>query len=158
MKKFEVTRGEGKCIPASMSRTPLAIYIGFEGIHTNMYRGAYIILPKNPLRLDEIQSMIQLLRSELLEAVRKDHEDLRLHETLETLQNMFAEAATVTIFGSVLAYGWGDYIHFLGCDLIDLNISIWLKEEEQYGSISLREEGYEFLLENMLRDHGIIEA
>lgn len=157
MKKFEVTRGEGKCIPASMSRTPLAIYIGFEGIHTQMYRGAYAILPKQPLRLDEIQSMLQLIRTEMLETVQQNHEDFRIADPLEKLQNLFAEAADVTTFGNVMAYGWNDYLHFLGSDHIDLNISIWLNEEEQYGHVALREEGSESLLEYMLRDHGIIE-
>jgi len=128
------------------------IEVGFTAIQMGISMGVYHITPNDTLSLDEVQQMVHILRTQLLEPIQIDHEDFRFYSTQEELQNMFGEAANVELSKNIERYGMDDAIHFIGSDRQDLVFGVWIEEEQQNGFIELREEGSMYRLVQLFHD------
>lgn len=124
--------------------------IGFIGIHTGIDMGVYRVVPTVPLSLIEFNSMIHIIRTQLLGPIQADCEDFRLYPTLYQLQDMFAESATVTICESITRSNSDMSIRILGSDSQDIIFHVWEHHVE------LREEGSHTILEELFQDMGIM--
>ena len=128
--------------------------VGFMGIHAGIYMNVYDITPTDPLSLDDINGMIHILRTELLEPLQADCEDFRFRSTMYDLQDMFGEAASVTLSNAVTGSSVEMAIRTLACDSQDIIFRTHQGGENH--DVRLREEGSITLLEQLLENRGII--
>jgi hypothetical protein len=128
--------------------------VGFIGIHAGIYMNVYDITPTDPLSLDDINGMIRILRTELLEPLQADCEDFRFRSTMYDLQDMFGEAASVTLSNAVAGSSVEMAIRTLACDSQDIIFRTHLDGEHH--DVRLREEGSVTRLEQLLENRGII--
>ena len=112
--------------------------VGFIGIHTGLYMNVYHIVPTAPLSLDDLNQMIQILRTELLEPLQANCEDFRRYIAMYSLRDMFGEAATV-LSESMTLSDTDMSIRILACDSQDIVFRVSLGEQDM--SIRLGEEG-----------------
>ena len=127
--------------------------VGFMGTRAGIYMNVYDITPTDPLSLEDIERMIHILRTELLEPLQADCDDFRFQSTMYDLQDMFGEAATVTLSnaaGSSVEMA----IRILACDSQDIIFRAQRDGERQ--DVILGEEGSVTRLEQLLENMGII--
>ena len=127
--------------------------VGFIGIHAGIYMNVYDITPNDPLSQDDINQMIHILRTQLLEPLQADCEDFRFRSTMYDLQDVFGEAASVTLSNGVAGSSVEMAIRTLACDSQDIIFRTHLDGEHD---VRLREEGSVALLQQMLESRGII--
>ena len=90
--------------------------ISVSSAFTGLCCGIYDISIHSRLSTEEVQTMLRILRTELIEPIERNHEDARVYSTLDRLQNMFGEVATVTVDANIERYGMDQFIHFIGSD------------------------------------------
>ena len=112
--------------------------VGFIGTHTGIYMNVYHIVPTAPVSLDDVNQMIHILRTELLEPLQADCQDFRRYIAMYNLQDMFGEAATVLSESMTLSNA-DMSIRILACDSQDIIFRVSLGEQDV--SIRLGEEG-----------------
>jgi len=128
--------------------------IGFMGIHAGIYMNVYDITPTDPLSQDDVNGMIRILRTELLEPLQADCEDFRFRSTMYDLQDMFGEAATVSL-SEVMTHSTVEMaIRILAYDSQDIIFRAQRDGEQQ--DVKLREEGSVARLQQLLESRGII--
>ena len=131
--------------------------VGFMGIHAGIYMNVYHITPTVPLSITDVEQMIHILRTHLLEPLQADCEDFRFRSTMYDLQDMFGEVATVTL-SELMTHSSSDMtIRILGCDSQDIIFRIELSGEQQDADIRLREEGSSARLEQVFQNAGIMQ-
>ena len=131
--------------------------VGFIGIHAGIYMNVYDITPTVPLSITDVEQMIHILRTHLLEPLQVDCEDFRFRSTMYDLQDMFGEVATVTL-SELMTHSSSDMtIRILGCDSQDIIFRIELSGEQQDADIRLREEGSSTRLEQVFQNAGIMQ-
>jgi len=128
--------------------------VGFMGIHAGIYMNVYDITRTDPLSQDDINGMIHILRTQLLEPLQADCEDFRFRSTMYDLQDMFGEAATVSLSELMTHSTVEMAIRTLAYDSQDI-IFRAQRDGEQH-DVRLREEGSIARLEQMLENMGII--
>lgn len=130
--------------------------VGFIGIHAGIYMNVYDITLTDPLSITDVEQMIYILRTHLLEPLQADCEDFRFRSTMYDLQDMFGEVATVTL-SELLTHSNSDMtIRILECDSQDIIFRLELDGEQQDADIRLREEGSSARLEQMFQNAGIM--
>jgi hypothetical protein len=134
--------------------TPFAV--GFIGIHSGIYMNVYDITPTGQISLDDINQMIHILRTELLEPLQADCEDFRFRSTMYDLQDMFGEAATVAISNGVAGSSVEMAIRTLACDSQDVIFRAQRDEEQRDNHIILGEEGSVTRLQQLLENNGFM--
>jgi len=128
--------------------------VGFMGIHAGIYMNVYDITPTDPLSQDDVNGMIRILRTELLEPLQADCEDFRFRSTMYDLQDMFGEAATVSL-SEVMTHSTVEMaIRILAYDSQDIIFRAQRDGEQQ--DVKLREEGSVARLQQLLESRGII--
>lgn len=132
--------------------TPFAV--GFIGIHSGIYMNVYDITPTGPISLTDMNQMIRILRTELLEPLQADCEDFRFRSTMYDLQDMFGEAATVALSNGVTGSSVEMAIRTLACDSQDV-IFRAQRDGDQH-DVRLREEGSITCLQQLLENTGFI--
>lgn len=132
--------------------TPFAV--GFIGIHSGIYMNVYDITPTGPISLTDMNQMIRILRTDLLEPLQADCEDFRFRSTMYDLQDMFGEAATVALSNGIAGSSVEMAIRTLACDSQDVIFRTHLDGEQN--DVRLREEGSISRLEQLLKNRGII--
>ncbi len=128
--------------------------VGFIGIHAGIYMNVYDITPTGPLSSSDVNQMIHILRTQLLEPFEADCEDFRFRSTMYDLQDMFGEAATVTLSNGVAGSSVEMAIRTLACDSQDIVFRAHLDGKQH--DVRLREEGSIARLEKFLESRGII--
>jgi hypothetical protein len=128
--------------------------VGLMSIHAGIYMNVYDITPTDPLSLEDIERMIRILRSELLEPLQADCEDFRFRSTMYDLQDMFGEAATVSLSELMTHSSVEMAIRTLACDSQDIIFRTHLGGEQH--DVRLREEGSVTRLEQLLENIGFI--
>lgn len=130
--------------------------IGLIGTRTGIYMNVYHITPIDPLSLEDIERMIHILRVELLEPVQVDCENFRFRSTMYDLQDMFGEAATVSLSELMTHSSVEMAIRMIACDSQDIVFRAQRDEDQQDSHIRLGEEGSVTRLEQLLENIGII--
>ena len=102
------------------------------------------------------RSMLHILRSQLLEPIQLDYEDLRVYSTMRELQTMFGDTATVTLAESIQRM-YSTYFRTLESDTQDIIFSVWVEANQKYDYVKLREEGSYELLTQLFQDGGLIK-
>jgi hypothetical protein len=120
--------------------------VGLIGIRTGIYMNVYDITPHDLLSHTDIRQMIHILRTELLEPLQANCEDVRFRSTMYDLQDMFAEAATVTL--SEIHSSIDISIRIIACDSQDI---LFRTEYEGKQDIRLGEEGSSARLEQLFQ-------
>lgn len=128
--------------------------VGFMGIHAGIYMNVYDITPTGPLSSTDVNQMIHILRTQLLEPLQADCEDFRFRSTMYDLQDVFGEAATVTLSNGVAGSSVEMAIRTLACDSQDIIFRTQLNGEQH--DVKLREEGSVTRLQQLLESRGII--
>ena len=127
--------------------------VGFIGTHTGIYMNVYHIVLTVPLSLDDVNQMIHILRTELLEPLQADCQDFRRYIAMYCLRDMFGEAATVRSESTTLSDA-DMSIRILGCDSQDIIFRVSLGEQD--ASIRLGEEGSVTRLTQLFQHAGIM--
>jgi hypothetical protein len=128
--------------------------VGFMGIHAGIYMNVYDITRTDPLSQDDINGMIHILRTQLLEPLQADCEDFRFRSTMYDLQDMFGEAATVSLSELMTHSTVEMAIRTLACDSQDIIFRAQSDGEQQ--DVRLRDEGSSRRLEQLLENNGFI--
>jgi hypothetical protein len=128
--------------------------VGLMSIRAGIYMNVYDITPTDPLSLEDIERMIHILRSELLEPLQADCEDFRFRSTMYDLQDMFGEAATVSLSELMTHSTVEMAIRTIACDSQDIIFRTHLGEKKH--DVRLREEGSVTRLEQLLKNIGFI--
>jgi len=131
-----------------------SVGVGFIGIHSGIYMNVYDITPTGPVSPADVNGMIHVLRTQLLEPLEADIEDFRFRSTMYDLQDVFGETATVTLSNGMAGSSVEMAIRTLACDSQDVIFRTHLDGEQQ--DIRLREEGSVARLQQMLEKRGII--
>jgi hypothetical protein len=129
--------------------------IGFIGTRTGIYMNVYHITPTDPLSLEDIDRMIHILRAELLEPVQANCEDFRFRSTMYDLQDLFGEAATVSLSELMIHSSVEMAIRTIACDSQDIIFRTQCDGEQDI-HVRLGEEGSVTRLEQLLENMGII--
>ena len=114
----------------------------------------YDITPTDPLSQDDVNGMIYILRTQLLEPLQADCEDFRFRSTMYDLQDVFGEAATVSLSELMTHSTVEMAIRTLACDSQDIIFRAQRDGEQQ--DVRLREEGSSTRLEQLLENNGFI--
>jgi hypothetical protein len=130
--------------------------VGFTGTHAGIYMNIYDITPTDSLSKDDINEMIHILRTQLLEPLQADCEDFRFRSTMYDLQDMFGEAATVSLSELMTHSTVEMAIRTLAYDSQDIIFRAQHNGEQQDNHIRLGEEGSVTRLEQLLENIGII--
>ena len=128
--------------------------VGLMSIRAGIYMNVYDITPTDPLSLEDIERMIHILRAQLLEPLQADCEDFRFRSTMYDLQDMFGEAATVSLSELMTHSTVEMAIRTIACDSQDIIFRTHLDGEKH--DVRLREEGSVTRLEKLLESRGII--
>ena len=124
------------------------------GTRAGIYMNVYDITPTDPLSLDDINGMIRILRTELLEPLQADCEDFRFRSTMYDLQDMFGETATISLSELMTHSSVEMAIRTLTCDSQDIIFRAQRDGEQQ--DVILGEEGSVTRLEQLLENIGFI--
>jgi len=127
--------------------------VGFIGAHTGIYMNVYHIVPTALLSLDDVNRMIHILRTELLEPLQANCEDFRRYIAMYSLRDMFGEGATV-LSESMTLSNTDMSIRILACDSQDIIFRVSLGEQDT--SIRLGEEGSVSHLTQLFQHAGIM--
>jgi hypothetical protein len=114
----------------------------------------YDITPTGPVSSADLNGMIHILRTQLLEPLEADIEDFRFRSTMYDLQDVFGETATVALSNGMAGSSVEMAIRTLACDSQDVIFRTHHDGEQQ--DIRLREEGSVARLQQMLEKRGII--
>jgi hypothetical protein len=128
--------------------------VGFIGVHSGIYMNVYDITPTGSISLTNMNQMVRILRTELLEPLQSDCEDFRFRSTMYDLQDIFGEAATVAISNGVAGSSVEMAIRTLACDSQDVIFRAHLDGEQH--DVKLREEGSIVRLEQLFEKMGFI--
>jgi hypothetical protein len=128
--------------------------VGFIGIHSGIYMNVYDITPTGPVSPTDVNGMIHILRTQLLEPLQADGEDFRFRSTMYDLQDVFGEAATVALSNGMAGSTVEMAVRTLACDSQDIIFRTHLDGKQH--DVRLREEGSIARLEQLLENMGII--
>lgn len=131
----------------------LSFDVGLIGTHTGIYIYVYHIAPTAPLSLDDVEQMIHILRTELLEPLQADCQDFRRYIAMYYLRDMFGEKATVLSESMTLSNA-DMSIRILACDSQDIVFRVSFGEKDV--SIRLGEEGSSARLQQLFQTAGIM--
>jgi len=106
----------------------IEFFASFLGIGAHVYE----VIVHQPLTDDQVQSMIHILRTKLLEPANCNPEDFDLFPTKESLQDLLGSSATV--YPTKIRYD--DMVHFIGSDTQELLIRV---NEEAIPFYTIRE-------------------
>ena len=128
--------------------------VGFIGLHAGIYMNVYDITPTDQLSHDDVDQMIRILRTQLLKPLQADCDNFRFRSTMYDLQDMFGEAATVSLSELMTHSSVEMAIRTLACDSQDIIFRAQRDGEQQ--DVILGEEGSVTRLQQLLENNGFI--